>query len=206
MRQAVVPKISPSPLFLVSSDEPTIKSLIVRLTEEEHHGLRRLASEFKLSLAQTMRALIREGESRLWPDPLLRPSILELDRDLERVKEEATARTKAWLQRKKNANQRREARARADLQKLRQRDLRLQERIEEEQKALEAMKAYRAERRAKTAAMHRQIKKEALAKRTLEQESEANLQKAFVQKERFLGRPLTEREKWKMGQELRRSK
>lgn len=184
-----------------SSDVVLEKSLILRLSLEEHASLRRVAAYYIGSLNSVMRNLIMEREAQIWPNAADRPSVLELDREASRAKEEETARTKAWLQKKKNAFQRKEARVKLNLKKLEEGRRRLDERMKEEEKALQAMKEIRAERRARTALMVKEMRND--PKKVAERKLRERIEKALKKQAKELGRPLTEREKWELGKQIR---
>lgn len=182
------------------------KAIQIKLTPEEHDALRRVAGHFCYSLAQMLRILVKERDAQLWPDKSMRPNLLELDMADNKKKDEAREKTEKWIQRKRNAQQAKEAKYRQELKRVEDHQKRIDERKKKALIKLNEMEVRRAALVEGTKKMNQQLADEAFVKRQIEKEAIVDVEYALNREESRLGRSLTQTEKWTVGNRVRAMK
>ena len=179
------------------------KPFLLKLTPDEHDTIRRVAHWYGYSLSQTYRILAREKENLLWPDKLTRPNVLELDIDAKKRKAEAKNKTDKWVQRRRIALQRKEAKLRKEVVWAQAQQAKLKEREEHALTQVKQMEAIRSEKSAGTKKMYKEITHQNLTNHEAQKESETDVSVALIHEMNRLKRPLTETEKWEIGNRVR---
>lgn len=179
------------------------KSFLLKLAPDEHDTIRRVAHWYGYSLSQTYRILAREKEDFLWPDKVARPSVLELDIDAKKRKTAAKKKTDKWVLRRRNSLQRREAKLRKEVAWTQARQAKLKEREEYALTQVKQMEAIRSEKNAGTMKMYKEINHENFANHEVEKEDVTDVTVALIHETNRLKRPLTETEKWEIGNRVR---
>ena len=178
-------------------------TVIFKLTKEEHEDLRRIAHHLRLSVSHTCRTLIQERAASLWPNKDEAPNVHELNMMKEQRVVAAVKKTADWIQRSRNAFQKKEHKLRKEVA-LAKKKLQ-KEREEVAQVKLKEMEDIRADKRAASRKMYREIEAKKLRARKMEKESVRDVELALSKESARLGRALTESEKWTIGNQVRSS-
>lgn len=189
----------------IAAREDRHRAILFKLTTAEHNDLRRLAHNFGYSVSHTCRMLIKERVETLWPNIDDRPNVLELDIEDKKLKSAAKKKSDGWVQRSKNAFQRKEMKFRQEVEWAKEKQKKLKEREEIASAKLKELEDIRAVKRAGTRKMYREIDAQKLRAHKIEKESFDDVHKELAKEVVRLGRPLTESEKWAIGNRVRAS-
>ena len=181
------------------------RAVALKFSQSEYDTVRRVARHLGYSIAQTMRLVMKEKEQSIWPDKNDLPHASELDSDKRAVKLAAKKSANKLKQRRANAFQAREAYVNKQIklneEKLEKKKEKYLKLISERDEILRI----RANKRAGTRKMYREIDAQNLRAHKIEKESFKDVEKELAKEVVRLGRPLTESEKWAIGNRVRAS-
>ena len=189
----------------IAEREDRHRTILFKMTTEEYDNLRRVAKHLGYSLSHTCRMLIEDRVASLWPNKDDRPNILEMDMEKEQRKISAIEGTARWIQRSRNVTQKKEMKLRQEAEWAKEKQAKLKAREEAALAKLNGVEATRAIKRAGSRKMYREIDAEKLHAHKTEKESFNDVTKALSKEAKRLGRPLSESEKWAIGNEIRAS-
>lgn len=181
------------------------KAVLIKFTPAEHDSIRRVAQLYGYSLAQTVRILVREKESAIWPKESDRPNVLQLNMDDKKRKEELEKSSKQRQQRLLNAFQRKEMKLRKEAEWAKEQQEKLKSRENKALAGIKQMEDIRAVKRAGTKKMNEEIQDQKLYERESSKGEVLDVEAALVKEMERLGRKLTESEKWAIGKRVRDS-
>ena len=181
------------------------KAVALKFSQSEYDTVRRVAQYLGYSLSQTIRLVMKEKEQSIWPDEDSLPHMSELDSDKRVAKAAAEEKTRKFVQRRKNALQKRSAYVKNQLRLVQEK----LEKKENKRKLLAAelaeIERKRIQRKVGTKKMYREIDAEKLHARKMEKEAFADVMLALSDESKRLGRALTESEKSLIGNRVRAS-
>lgn len=189
----------------IAEREDRHRTILFKMTTAEYDNLRRVAHHLGYSMSHTCRMLIEDRVASLWPNEDERPNVLEMDIEKEQRKVAATEATARWIQRSRNATQKKEMKLRQEAEWAKEKQAKLKAREEAILAKLNGVEATRAIKRAGSRKMYREIDAEKLHAHKVQKEMFNDVTKALAKEALRLGRPLSESEKWEIGKGVRAS-